>query len=77
VLLLLSAAGEPTGRFSKVVASTSEKRPSRNDDLTIAMLVVRVWPYCFFKSQVSDLKSQTKSKKLLSILIKPSALQFA
>ncbi len=47
-----------------------KKRPSRNDDLTIVMLVVRVRPYCssknlrFFKFPISHLRSQIVMKSL-------------
>jgi hypothetical protein len=73
VLLLLSAAGEPTGRFFEELHLPLQKRLSRNDDLTIAMLVVRVRPHCYFKiSKSLDLKSQIEISdlgiKLLSFL---------
>jgi hypothetical protein len=61
VLLLFSAAGEPTGRLLKELHPPLGKRPSRNDDLTIALLVVRVRPYCYFKvpiELISNLRSE-------------------
>jgi len=56
VLLLLFAAGEPTGRFLEELHQPPGSVRARYDDLTIAMLVVRVRPYCYFKVQ-TDLKS--------------------
>ncbi len=53
--LLFSAAGEPTGRFLEELHLPLEKRPSRNDDLTIVMLVVRVRPYCSFNESQSQI----------------------
>lgn len=65
-----------------------EKRPSRNDDLTIAMLVVRVRPYCSSKNLRSpkawDLKSQISQIQISKFeisnrheILMPSVHQFA
>jgi len=65
VLLFFSAAGEPTGRFVEELHLPLEKRPSRNDDLTIALLVVRVRPYC----SSTKLRSQKPGPQILDFQI--------
>jgi hypothetical protein len=52
LLFLFVAAGEPTGRIPKMLHPPSKRRPSRNDDLTLATLVVRVRPTDIFDFQM-------------------------
>lgn len=58
----------PRDVFFKELHPPLGKRPSRNDDLTIALLVVRVRPYCYFKvpiELISNLRSENLSVRHL------------